>query len=171
MKEGERRPEILYPDQKKKSRRSKASRVGSPSPLEILKERQKAMEVAASLSGSDHGSTKQSQEDLEHSESEQESEFSHSSDKHGPDVTPGPKVLVQPRWVIERLLYTVLETLHETHALSRLEMKKPLSRLNVHVPRHERNRKRTTSSTKTWRTLLRPRSRSTPADGRDCKFL
>ncbi|KAJ1189767.1 hypothetical protein NDU88_006509 [Pleurodeles waltl] len=87
--EGERRPENFYPDQKKKSRHNKASRVGRPSPLEILKERQKAMEAAASLSGSDHGSTKQSQEDLEHSYSEQESEFSPSSDKHGPDVTLG----------------------------------------------------------------------------------
>ncbi|KAJ1161028.1 hypothetical protein NDU88_001516 [Pleurodeles waltl] len=66
--EGERRPENLYLDRKKKSRHNKAGRVGSPSPLEILKERQKAMEAAASLSGSDHGSTKQSQEDLEHSE-------------------------------------------------------------------------------------------------------
>ncbi|KAJ1173410.1 hypothetical protein NDU88_005246 [Pleurodeles waltl] len=87
--EGERRPENLYPDRKKKSRQNKAGRVGSPSSLEILKERQKAMEAAASLSGSDYGSAKQSQEDPEHSESEQESEFSHSSDKHGPDVTPG----------------------------------------------------------------------------------
>ncbi|KAJ1188017.1 hypothetical protein NDU88_004782 [Pleurodeles waltl] len=85
----EHRPENLDPDRKGKNRHNKASRVGSPSPLEILKERQKAMEAAASLSGSDHGSAKQSQEELEHSKSEQESEFSHSSVKQGPDVTPG----------------------------------------------------------------------------------
>ncbi|KAJ1089068.1 hypothetical protein NDU88_002221 [Pleurodeles waltl] len=89
MEDRERRPENVRPDRKEKIRHNKASRVGSLSPLEILKERQKAMEAAASLSGSDHGSAKQSQEELEHSESEQESEFSHSSDKHGPDVTPG----------------------------------------------------------------------------------
>ncbi|KAJ1120626.1 hypothetical protein NDU88_008788 [Pleurodeles waltl] len=87
--EGESRPENLYTDRKRKSRHSKTSRMGSPSPLEILKERQKAMEAAASLSSSDRGSVKQSQEELEQSESEQESEFSHSSDKIGPDVTPG----------------------------------------------------------------------------------
>ncbi|KAJ1204270.1 hypothetical protein NDU88_008051 [Pleurodeles waltl] len=85
----DRRPENLHPDRKGKNRQNKTSRLSSPSPLEILKEREKAMEAAASLSGSEHGSTKQSQEDLEHSESEQESEFSHSSDKQGPDVTPG----------------------------------------------------------------------------------
>ncbi|KAJ1139651.1 hypothetical protein NDU88_006018 [Pleurodeles waltl] len=75
----ERRPENLHPDRTEKNRHNKASKVGSPSPLEILKERQKAMEAAASLSGSDHGTAKQSQEELEHSD----------SDKHGPDVTPG----------------------------------------------------------------------------------
>ncbi|KAJ1126500.1 hypothetical protein NDU88_004907 [Pleurodeles waltl] len=85
----ERRPENLHPDRMEKNRHNKASKVGSQSPLEILKERQKAMEAAGSLSGSDHGSAKQSQEELEYSESEQESEFSHSPDKHGPDVTPG----------------------------------------------------------------------------------
>ncbi|KAJ1139510.1 hypothetical protein NDU88_005881 [Pleurodeles waltl] len=87
--EGDCRPENLYPERKRKSRHSKAGRMGSPSPMEILKERQKAMEAAASLSGSDRGSVKQTQEELEQSESEQESEFSHSSDKIGPDVTPG----------------------------------------------------------------------------------
>ncbi|KAJ1213751.1 hypothetical protein NDU88_001382 [Pleurodeles waltl] len=77
------------PERKRKSRHSKASRMGSPSPIEMLKERQKAMEAAASLSGSDPGSSKQTQEDLEESESEQESELSHTSEKTGPDVTPG----------------------------------------------------------------------------------
>ncbi|KAJ1198326.1 hypothetical protein NDU88_002168 [Pleurodeles waltl] len=85
----ERSPENPQPDRKGKNRQNKTGRLSSPSPQEILKERQKAMEAAASLSVSDHGSAKQSQEDLEHSESEQESEFSHSSDKQGPDVTPG----------------------------------------------------------------------------------
>ncbi|KAJ1089863.1 hypothetical protein NDU88_003007 [Pleurodeles waltl] len=85
----ERSPENPQPDRKGKNRQNKTGRLGSPSPLEILKERQNAMEAAASLSGSDHGFAKQSQEELEHSESEQESEFSHSSDKQGPDVTPG----------------------------------------------------------------------------------
>ncbi|KAJ1205278.1 hypothetical protein NDU88_000713 [Pleurodeles waltl] len=82
-------PDNLCSDRKGKNKQNKSSRLSSLSPLEILKERQKAMEAAASLSGSDHGSPKQSQDDLEHSESEQESEFSHTSDKQGPDVTPG----------------------------------------------------------------------------------
>ncbi|KAJ1180624.1 hypothetical protein NDU88_005844 [Pleurodeles waltl] len=82
-------PENPQPDRKGKNRQNKTGRLGSPTPLEILKERQKAMEAGASMNGLDHGSIKQSQEDLEHSESEQESEFSHSSDKQGPDVTPG----------------------------------------------------------------------------------
>ncbi|KAJ1213361.1 hypothetical protein NDU88_000999 [Pleurodeles waltl] len=70
-------------------RRSRTSRVGSPSPMEILKERQKAMEVAASLGGSDPGSYRQTQEEPEQSESEQESELSYSSDRIGPDVKAG----------------------------------------------------------------------------------
>ncbi|KAJ1199165.1 hypothetical protein NDU88_003003 [Pleurodeles waltl] len=80
--EGDCRPENFHPERKRKSRHSKAGRMGSPSPMEILKERQKAMEAAASLSGSDRGSVIQAQE-------EQDSELSHSSDRIGPDVTPG----------------------------------------------------------------------------------
>ncbi|KAJ1209753.1 hypothetical protein NDU88_005126 [Pleurodeles waltl] len=67
--EGDRRSEISHPERKRKSRHSKAGRMGSPSPMEILKERQKAMEAAASLSGSDLGSCKQTQEEIEQSES------------------------------------------------------------------------------------------------------
>ncbi|KAJ1119502.1 hypothetical protein NDU88_007687 [Pleurodeles waltl] len=77
------------PERKRKSRHNKATRMGSPSPIEMLKERQKAMEAAASLSGSDPGSYKRTQEDLEQSESEQESELSNTSEKTGPDMTPG----------------------------------------------------------------------------------
>ncbi|KAJ1216040.1 hypothetical protein NDU88_003646 [Pleurodeles waltl] len=71
-------------ERQRKSRHSKACRVGSPSPIEMQKERQKAMEAAASLSGSDLGSYKRIQEELEHSEYEQESELSHTSEKTGP---------------------------------------------------------------------------------------
>ncbi|KAJ1179512.1 hypothetical protein NDU88_004746 [Pleurodeles waltl] len=78
-----------HTERQRKSRHSKARRVGSPSPIEMLKERQKVMEAAASLSGSDPGSYKRIQEELEQPESEQESELSHTSEKTGPDVTPG----------------------------------------------------------------------------------
>ncbi|KAJ1106335.1 hypothetical protein NDU88_003736 [Pleurodeles waltl] len=78
-----------HTERQRKSRHSKACRVGSPFLIEMLKERQKAMEAAASLSGSDLGSYKRIQEELEQSESEQESELSHTSEKTGPDVTPG----------------------------------------------------------------------------------
>ncbi|KAJ1203448.1 hypothetical protein NDU88_007236 [Pleurodeles waltl] len=87
--DGVHRYEISCLERKRKSRHSKAGRMGSPSPMEMLKERQKAMEAAASLSGSDPGSYKETQEELKQSEAEQESELSHSSDKIGPDVTPG----------------------------------------------------------------------------------
>ncbi|KAJ1128862.1 hypothetical protein NDU88_007234 [Pleurodeles waltl] len=68
---------------------SNSIRRTSPSPLEILNDRQKAMEAASSLSCSEQGSPKQSQDDIDQSESEQESEYSLASDKRGPDVTPG----------------------------------------------------------------------------------
>ncbi|KAJ1115017.1 hypothetical protein NDU88_003245 [Pleurodeles waltl] len=89
QEEGAHRSEISHPEQKRKNRYSKTGRMGSPSPVEMLKERQKVMEAAASLNDSDHGSYRQTQEELEQSESEQESELSHSSDRIGPDVTPG----------------------------------------------------------------------------------
>ncbi|KAJ1167165.1 hypothetical protein NDU88_007558 [Pleurodeles waltl] len=63
--------------------------MGSPSPSEILKERQKAMEAAASLGSPDPGSYKLTQEEPEISGSELESELSHSPDRVGPSVTPG----------------------------------------------------------------------------------
>ncbi|KAJ1127520.1 hypothetical protein NDU88_005919 [Pleurodeles waltl] len=69
------------------NRHSEARKVGSPSHIEMQKERQKAMEAAASLSGSDPGSYVQIQVELEQSDSEQESEVSHSSDRTGPEVT------------------------------------------------------------------------------------
>ncbi|KAJ1117837.1 hypothetical protein NDU88_006033 [Pleurodeles waltl] len=78
-----------HTEQQRKSRHSKAGSVGSPSPIEMQKKRQKAMEAAASLSGSDLGSYKRIQEELEQSESEQESELLHTSEKTGPDVTTG----------------------------------------------------------------------------------
>ncbi|KAJ1216289.1 hypothetical protein NDU88_003893 [Pleurodeles waltl] len=71
------------------NKHSKVRKVGSPSHIEMQKERQKAMEAAASLSGSDLGSYTQIQEELEQSDSEQESEVSHTSDRTGPEVTPG----------------------------------------------------------------------------------
>ncbi|KAJ1200990.1 hypothetical protein NDU88_004808 [Pleurodeles waltl] len=87
-------PENRHSDRKGKHKQNNSSRRNSPSPLEILKERQKAMEAAASLSGSDHGSPKQSQDDIEQSESEQESELSLASDKQGPDVNPGTSDII-----------------------------------------------------------------------------
>ncbi|KAJ1177446.1 hypothetical protein NDU88_002701 [Pleurodeles waltl] len=76
-------------ERQRKSRHSKVRGVGSPSYIEMQKERQKAMEEAASLSSSDLGSYARIQEELEQSESGQESELSHTSDKTGPEVTPG----------------------------------------------------------------------------------
>ncbi|KAJ1152804.1 hypothetical protein NDU88_005579 [Pleurodeles waltl] len=61
----------------------------SPSPLEILNDRKKAVEAAASLSCSEQGSPKRSQNDVDQSESEQESDHSLTSDTRGPEVTPG----------------------------------------------------------------------------------
>ncbi|KAJ1218223.1 hypothetical protein NDU88_005806 [Pleurodeles waltl] len=79
----------LRTERQLKSSHSKVRRVGSPSHIEMQKERQKAMEVAASLSGSDLGSYARIQEELEQSESEQKSKLSHTSDKTGPEVSPG----------------------------------------------------------------------------------
>ncbi|KAJ1153687.1 hypothetical protein NDU88_006445 [Pleurodeles waltl] len=76
-------------ERQKKTNRSRASGVGTPSPTEMLKERQKAMEAAASLGSPETGSYKLTQDDHEQSGSEAESELSHSSDRIGPNVTPG----------------------------------------------------------------------------------
>ncbi|KAJ1089773.1 hypothetical protein NDU88_002918 [Pleurodeles waltl] len=71
-------PETSQSERQKKNNRSRTSRVGSPSPMEILKERQKAMEAAASLGSPDPGSYRLTQEEPEQSGSELESELSHS---------------------------------------------------------------------------------------------
>ncbi|KAJ1180379.1 hypothetical protein NDU88_005600 [Pleurodeles waltl] len=63
--------------------------VNSPSPVEMQTERQKAMEAAASLSGSDRGSQVQFASDCEPSDSDHESETSHVSDRSDPAITPG----------------------------------------------------------------------------------
>ncbi|KAJ1169082.1 hypothetical protein NDU88_000988 [Pleurodeles waltl] len=63
--------------------------MGSPSPSEILKERQKAMEAPASFGSPDPDSYKPTQEEPELSGSELESDLSRSPDKVGPSVTPG----------------------------------------------------------------------------------
>ncbi|KAJ1203316.1 hypothetical protein NDU88_007104 [Pleurodeles waltl] len=89
QEEGAHRSKISRLERKRKNRHSKTGRMGSPSLLEMLKERQKAMEAAASLNGYDPGSYRQTQGELEQSESEQESDLSHSSDRIGPDMTPG----------------------------------------------------------------------------------
>ncbi|KAJ1131664.1 hypothetical protein NDU88_009999 [Pleurodeles waltl] len=63
--------------------------VNSPSPVEMQTERRKAMEAAASLSGSDRGSQVQTAADDEPSDSDHESEASRESDGSGPAITPG----------------------------------------------------------------------------------
>ncbi|KAJ1217069.1 hypothetical protein NDU88_004664 [Pleurodeles waltl] len=63
--------------------------VNSPSPVEMQTERRKAMEAAASLSGSDRGSQVQTAADVEPSDSDHESETSRVSDGSGPAITPG----------------------------------------------------------------------------------
>ncbi|KAJ1092282.1 hypothetical protein NDU88_005393 [Pleurodeles waltl] len=71
------------------AKRNTARIVNSPSPVEMQTERRKAMEAAASLSGSDRGSQVQSAADCEPSDSDHESETSKVSDRSGPTITPG----------------------------------------------------------------------------------
>ncbi|KAJ1144598.1 hypothetical protein NDU88_010896 [Pleurodeles waltl] len=69
------------------TKRNTARIVNSPSPLEIRTERRKAMEAAASLSGSDRVSQVQTAADCEPSDSDHESETSHVSDRSGPGTS------------------------------------------------------------------------------------
>ncbi|KAJ1188529.1 hypothetical protein NDU88_005290 [Pleurodeles waltl] len=71
------------------AKRNTARIVNSPSPVEMQTERRKAMEAAASLSGSDRGSQVQTAADCEPSDSDHESETSQVSDRSGPAITPG----------------------------------------------------------------------------------
>ncbi|KAJ1193676.1 hypothetical protein NDU88_002972 [Pleurodeles waltl] len=87
-------PEKRHMNRKGKYNLSNSIRRTSPSPLEILNDRQKAMEAAAPLSWSEQGSPKQSLEDIDQSESEQESEHSLASNKRGPDGTPGTSDII-----------------------------------------------------------------------------
>ncbi|KAJ1202816.1 hypothetical protein NDU88_006611 [Pleurodeles waltl] len=90
------RPEVLVrmrsgPEhgRRRGAKRNTARIVNSPSPVEMQTERRKAMEAAASLSGSDRGSQVQTAADCEPSDSDHESETSQVSDRSGPAITPG----------------------------------------------------------------------------------
>ncbi|KAJ1128623.1 hypothetical protein NDU88_006999 [Pleurodeles waltl] len=77
--------ESSHSERQKKTNRNRATGVGTPSPTEMLKERQKAKEAAASLGSPEISSYKLTQDDHEQSGSEVESKLSHSSDRIGPN--------------------------------------------------------------------------------------